>query len=133
MKLKEIILASAFTLGAVSLCEAGTIYLTGSTAMRGSIYTTLRTAGSVFTAVPTTTTYERSATAAASGANYMVFSGTLVGGSGTTVIKCHWSGSEGGIRDVVTGVSELFVDDSIADGANHTGSPGTTISHAADL
>ncbi len=130
MKLKEIILAGAFMLGAVSLCEAGTIYLTGSTAMRGSIFTTIRTAGSVFTAVPTTTTYEGSS---ASGANYMVFSGTLVGGSGTTVIKCHWSGSEGGIRDVATGASELFVDDSIADGANHTTSPGTTIGHNVDL
>src|SRR5882672_162157 len=114
MKLKEIILASAFMLGAAGLCEAGTIYLTGSTAMRGSIYTTLRTAGSVFTGVPTTTTYDHSVAAGASGANYMVFSGTLVGGSGTTVIKCHWSGSEGGIKDVVvTGATELFVDDSI--------------------
>jgi hypothetical protein len=130
MKLKKLIVASALSLGFVSLCEAGTIYLTGSTAMRSSIYTTIRTPGSVFTALPTTTTYEGSS---ASGANYMVFSGTLVGGSGTTVIKCHWSGSEGGIRDVVTGATELFVDDSIVDGANHTGSPGTTISHSADL
>lgn len=130
MKVKEIILASALSLGAISLCDAGTIYLTGSTAMRGSIYTTIRTAGSVFTAVPTTTTYEGSS---AGGANYMAFSGTLVGGSGTTVIKCHWSGSEGGIKDVVTGASELFVDDSILDGATHTGSPGTTISHNVDL
>jgi hypothetical protein len=63
----------------------------------------------------------------------MVFSGTLVGGSGTTVIKCHWSGSEGGIRDVASGASELFVDDSIVDGAAHTTSPGTTISHNVDL
>jgi hypothetical protein len=130
MKLKQIILASAFMLGAVSLCEAGTIYLTGSTAMRSSIYTTIRTAGSVFTAVPTTTTYEGSS---ASGANYMVFSGTLVGGSGTTVIKCHWSGSEGGIKDVVTGGSQQFVDDSIVDGANHTTAPGTTVGHNVDL
>jgi hypothetical protein len=130
MKLKQIILASAFTLGAVSLCEAGTIYLTGSTAMRSSIFTTITKPGSVFTAAPVTTTYEGTS---ASGANYMVFSGTLVGGSGTTVIKCHWSGSEGGVKDVALGTSELFVDDSIVDGANHTGSPGTTISHSADL
>lgn len=34
---------------------------------------------------------------------------------------------------MVTGASETFVDDSIVDGANHTGSPGTTISHSADL
>src|SRR5690242_20225133 len=99
MKFKEVIVASALSLAFVSLCDAGTLYLTGSTAMRSSIYTTIRTAGSVFTGVPTTTTYEGSS---ASGANYMVFSGTLVGGSGTTVIKCHWSGSEGGIRDVAT-------------------------------
>lgn len=130
MKLNKLILASAFTFGVVSLSDAGTIYLTGSTAMRGSIFTTITKPGSVFTAAPVTTTYEGSS---ASGANYMVFSGTLVGGSGTTVLKCHWSGSEGGIRDVVTGATELFVDDSIVDGANHTGSPGTTISHNVDL
>lgn len=133
MKLREIILASALVVGTVSLCEAGTIYLTGSTAMRGSIYTTFRTAGSVFTAVPTTTTYDHSVAAGAAGANYMVFSGTLVGGSGTTVIKCHWSGSEGGFKDVVTGATELFVDDSIVDGADHTAVPGTTIAHNVDL
>jgi hypothetical protein len=130
MKLKQIILTSALMLGAVSLCEAGTIYLTGSTAMRGSIFTTITKPGSVFTAAPVTTTYEGSS---ASGANYMVFSGTLVGGSGTTVIKCHWSGSEGGIKDVVTGGTQLFVDDSIVDGATHTASPGATISHNVDL
>jgi hypothetical protein len=130
MKLNKVILASAVSLGAISLSSAGTIYLTGSTAMRGSIFTTITKPGSVFTAAPVTTTYEGSS---ASGANYMVFSGTLVGGSGTTVIKCHWSGSEGGIRDVATGASELFVDDSIVDGANHTASPGTTISHNVDL
>jgi hypothetical protein len=130
MKLKQIILTSALMLGAVGLCEAGTIYLTGSTAMRSSIFTTITKPGSVFTAAPVTTTYEGSS---ASGANYMVFSGTLVGGSGTTVIKCHWSGSEGGVKDVVTGGTQLFVDDSIADGATHTASPGTTISHNVDL
>jgi hypothetical protein len=130
MKLKKVILASALSLGALSLSNAGTIYLTGSTAMRSSIFTTITKPGSVFTAAPTTTTYEGSS---ASGANYMVFSGTLVGGSGTTVIKCHWSGSEGGIKDVATGATEQFVDDSIVDGANHTASPGTTIGHTADL
>jgi hypothetical protein len=130
MKFNKSIVAAAIALGAVGLTDAGTVYMTGSTALRGSMFTTIRTAGSVFTAVPVTTTYEGSS---ASGANYMVFSGTLVGGVGTTVLKCHWSGSEGGIKDVVTGASELFVDDSIVDGANHTGSPGTTISHNADL
>jgi hypothetical protein len=130
MKLKKIILASALSLSLVSVCDAGTIYLTGSTAMRGSIFTTITKPGSVYTAAPVTTTYEGSS---ASGANYMVFSGTLVGGSGTTVIKCHWSGSEGGIKDVVTAATEQFVDDSIVDGANHTGSPGTTVGHNADL
>jgi hypothetical protein len=49
------------------------------------------------------------------------------------VIKCHWSGSEGGIKDVAAGATEQFVDDSIVDGANHTASPGTTIGHTADL
>jgi hypothetical protein len=130
MKINKLILAAAFGLGAVSLCEAGTIYMTGSTAMRSSIFTTITHAGSVFTAVPVTTTYEGSSP---SGANYMVFSGTLVGGSGTTVLKCHWSGSEGGIKDVATSAIEQFVDDSIVDGANHTASPGTTIGHTADL
>jgi hypothetical protein len=130
MKLNKVILAGASCLGAISLCNAGTIYLTGSTAMRGSIYTTITKPASVFTAAPAFTTYEGSS---ASGANYMVFSGTLVGGSGTTVIKCHWSGSEGGIRDVASGANETFVDDSIVDGLSHTTSPGTTITHNVDL
>ena len=107
--------------------------MTGSTTMRDSMYATLKTAGAVFTTVPITTTYEHSSAPGASGANHMVFSGTLVGGSGTTVVKCHWSGSEGGIKDLATGASELFVNDTIVDGTDHTASPGSTVSHDVDL
>lgn len=132
MKLKQNILA-ALSLGALSVCDAGTIYMTGSTAMRFSMVATLQTPGAVFVGAPTATFYEHSGTTDGTAANYMVFSGTLVGGSGTTVLKCHWSGSEAGVKDLATGGAELFVDDSIVDGADHTASPGTTIIHSVDL
>jgi hypothetical protein len=123
-------MAGALTLGVAGMVNAGTVYMTGSTAMRGVVYTTMRNAGAVFTAVPTTTLFE----GGGSSANYMAFSGTLVGGSGTTVIQCHWSGSEGGIRDVASGATEQFIDPSLLDGTDHGAtSPSSTVGASADL
>jgi len=129
MRLREMFLSGALSLGVMSVCHAGTVYLTGSDVIRSSVETAIRTPGVVYTAVPVTTTY--SGTCAQD--VYKVFSGTLVGGGGTTVIKCHWSGSEAGIKDVASGTLETFIDDSIADGANHAGLPPVTISHGVDL
>jgi hypothetical protein len=64
----------------------------------------------------------------------MAFQGTLVGGSGTTTIECAWSGSEAGIKDVATGLSENFIDPSLLDGNDHgTNVPATLTSQPVDL
>jgi len=134
MKINKSILALALGLGSLSLANAGTVYLSGSTALRGSVYTAIRTAGVVFTAVPSTTLYDGGSAGnnAGSGANYMAFQGTLVGGSGTTTLLCHWSGSEEGIKDVaVPATSETFIDPSTLDGADHGTNQPTTVSHSA--
>jgi hypothetical protein len=130
MKLNKTVLASVLGLSVASYCGAGTIYMTGSTAMRGTVFTTMTTAGVVFTGVPTTTLFG----GGGSSANYMAFSGTLVGGSGTTLIQCHWSGSEAGVADVATPRTSTFIDPSLLDGTDHgTNNPSVTASGTVDL
>ena len=126
------ILAAILGLSMASLCNAGTVYMSGSTAMRGTVYSALINPGTVFTAAPAITLYQ----GGGSSANYMAFQGTLVGGSGTTTIKCHWSGSEGGILDVAsnTVVTETFIADSLLDGTDHgTNVPSSTESANVNL
>jgi hypothetical protein len=129
MKINKSILATALGLSLVGASEAGTVYLTGSTAFRSQTYNALITPGSVFTAAPTLTTYDGSAP---NKANYMAFSGTLVGGGATTV-QCHWSGSEAGFIDTASNpqVPQTFA--ATLDGANHTGVPTSFVSHNVDL
>jgi hypothetical protein len=120
------------------LSNAGTVYMTGSTAMRSIVYSTIMNPGTVFQAAPSYTVYQGGSTSnnAGNSGNFMAFSGTLVGGSGTTVIKCHWSGSEGGILDVASNtiVSETFIDDSLLDGHDHgTNVPAVTVSAYVNL
>lgn len=125
-------MAASLALGMTGLCNAGTVYLSGSTAMRGTVYSTLIAPGAVFTAAPTTTLFG----GGGSSANFMAFSGTLVGGSGTTVVQCHWTGSEGGILDVAsnTVVQNTFIDSSLLDGTDHgAANPGTTTSQNVNL
>jgi hypothetical protein len=130
MKMNKYLLVTALLSTMAGKSNAGNVYMTGSTAMRGVVYNTIKAAGAVFTGVPTTTLFQ----GGGSSANYMAFSGTLVGGSGTTVIQCHWSGSEGGIKDVATGTTESFIDPSLLDGTDHgTNVPSLTITHAGDL
>jgi hypothetical protein len=138
MKINKFAMAAALGLGIAGVCNAGTVYLTGSTAMRGIVYNAIEAPGVVFTAAPATTVYQGGTTGnnAGSGANYMAFSGTLVGGSGTTVIQCHWTGSEGGIGDVAsnTVVQNTFMDPSLMDGTDHgTNSPALTVSDYVNL
>jgi hypothetical protein len=133
MKLKKIILAAAFSLGVVSLAGAATtVYVTGSTAFRAAFYNAIKTSGVVFTAAPTNTLYG----GGGSGANYMEFEGTLIGG-GDTIVECHWSGSEGGMLDVAsnTVVKEQFIDPSLFDGTDHgsTNPPTLTSPVSVDL
>jgi hypothetical protein len=133
MKLNQSILAAVLGLSAVSLANADEIYLTGSTAARAAVYTTLMNPGSVFTATPIFTGFGNKG----NGDTYMAFSGTLVGGSGTTVVNCLWSGSEAGIVDVGTsGKTENFMADSLISStttSDPAGSPSSTQAHQVDL
>src|SRR6267142_4972191 len=123
---KKLILATAL-FGVVGLSNAATVYLSGSTAIRGTVQTVLQTGGStpqnVFAAAPTVTVYETN--------NYMTFSGTAsaAAGGGPLIVKCHWSGSEAGMHDVASGLSENFLTAAASDGAN----PGATSPTAGQL
>ena len=129
MKIYRSILLAVLGLGVAGAAQAGTVYLTGSTAFRSQTFDALSTAGAVFSAAPTITTWEGAAPAKA---NYMAFTGTVIGGGSTTVL-CHWSGSEAGFGDTasVPQPTEQFA--AVQDGANHTGSPTSFVSHTADL
>ena len=69
----------------------------------------------------------------------MIFVGTLVGGTGTTTLHCHWSGSDGGIDNVsLAGTTNPNRLASFAnppyDGVDHgTGLPASSSSHEVDL
>jgi hypothetical protein len=114
---KKLILAAAMSLVAAGLSNAATVYLTGSTALRSTVQTTLQAVGNtpqnVFSALASSTFYENK--------NYMVFIGTAsaAAGGGPLTVKCHWSGSEAGIHDVASGLSQNFVTDAAADGVDH--------------
>src|SRR5437899_6643401 len=110
IRLKAAFLTSALSLGFVDLAGAAQyVYITGSTAARNAAYTALNST-SVFDSAPTFVGYGNST---ASKCTYMEFSGTItISGVATAVIvKCAWSGSEGGIRDIATGLSEPFLND----------------------
>jgi hypothetical protein len=60
----------------------------------------------------------------------MGFAGTLVGGSGTTLLNCFWSGSEDGILHVASNsvVNQTFMQDSLIStttGSDNSGTPAT--------
>src|ERR1700690_2405213 len=79
MKLNKSLLAVALGLSVAGVSQAGEVYLTGSTAMRSTIYTVLNTPNVVFSGTPVFTGYGGKG----SGDNYMAFYGTLKGGSGS--------------------------------------------------
>ncbi|HEX3799003.1 MAG TPA: hypothetical protein VH413_09910 [Verrucomicrobiae bacterium] len=119
----------ALGMSAVTLASAQTVYLTGSTAFRGNVFTALSTDNIVFHPAPAVTTYGGKG----SGSTFMAFVGTPKGGSGTLTVLCDWSGSEAGISDVATpgGASEAFPNPPY-DGLNDAGNP-TTFTHAVDI
>lgn len=133
MKINKSLLAVALGLSVASLSQAGEIYLTGSTAMRSTIYQVITAPGVVFQSAPVFTGFGGKG----GGDNYMAFVGTLVGGSGQTIINCHWSGSEDGLQHLVTGANQTFMDDSLIQTSssvdNAASAPGTTQSKPCDL
>ena len=110
MNSKSFVLAGVLSLGFAGLAGASTqyIYVTGSTAARGAFYSAVTDGSTVFDAAPT---FAGMGNATGSKCGYMVFSNTI---SGTpTIIKCTWSGSEGGIGDLAGNLSESFLVDSV--------------------
>src|SRR5665213_3135686 len=135
MKIEKSILLAVLGLSMAGIAQADEIFLTGSTAARSAVFNTMTNPGSVFTATPVMTLFG----AKGGGDTFMAFAGTLVGGSGTTIINCDWSGSEAGIVDVATtgGKSETFIADSListsTSNGDPSGNPSSTQSHVVDL
>lgn len=139
MKINKTMLAVALGLSVAGFSRAETIYLTGSTAMRSTIYSELTNSGTVFTSQPVFTGYG-GGTAGASGPKdtYMAFYGTLNGGSGSTTINCYWSGSEDGILHVASNsvINQTFMDQSLvqtSSSQDNAGNPGTITPEPANL
>ncbi len=113
MKANQVLTAALVALGFVSVASAdNVVYLTGSTAFRGTVYNALHTPGTVFDGAVTEAEFGSSQ----SGANYMLFHGNINGTA--TYINCAWSGSEAGIASA----SNVTIDN---DGSPLAGSPET--------
>ena len=126
MKINRTILAAALGLSIAGASQAGTVYLTGSTAARSTVQLALQTAGIVFNAAPTFTAYESD--------NYMAFVGNDLHGNPLTV-ECHWSGSEAGIKDIALGQNGTFLAVADFNGVDNgaTEPPSPTVTAQVDL
>jgi hypothetical protein len=135
MKINKTILLAVLGVSVAGIASADEIFLTGSTAARAAVYQTMTNPGCVFQSAPIQTLFGGSG----SGDTYMAFTGTLVGGSGSTTINCTWSGSEAGIVDVATpgGKDETFMADSYWQNASgnsdNTTGPASTQQHFVDV
>ncbi len=116
MKINNAIITAALALGVAGSSFGGTVYISGSTAMRGTIYNVLSATNTVFNGIPAVTADSTSP----SGANHMAFVGTLKGGSGTTTILTSWSGSEAGIANVASNTATAFYASFLNSGINVT-------------
>jgi hypothetical protein len=127
MNTKSIILAGAFALGFASMARAATqyVYMTGSTAARNAFYLTIIDGATVFDATPTVVAQGNSDP---SKATYHLFHGKI--GGADTILKAHWSGSEGGISDITGSATETFLDDSAVSSSS---SPGPFANSTVDL
>ncbi|MGO8677237.1 MAG: hypothetical protein ACLQVX_15370 [Limisphaerales bacterium] len=128
MNNKSILLAGALSLCVASMASAAQYaYMTGSTAARAAFYTAIMDGTTVFDATPTVITQ---GSTSPGGATYMNFVGTLGGVS--TILKCHWSGSEGGISDLAGSGTEQFLDDTAVN-ALSSATPGPFVNSTVDL
>jgi hypothetical protein len=113
MKKMSLLTAALISLGLVSQASAdNTIYLTGSTAFRSTVFTALTTAGTIFDAAPDFQAEDGGS--AINKVNYMLFHGNI--GGVATYIDCSWNGSDAGMA-CIAGVT---IDN---DGAPLFGSP----------
>lgn len=136
MKINNLVLAGALSLGLAGIANAqNRVYLTGSTAFRPSVYDALK---SLFDASPAVqiAAYKCSAvgTVDPHTSGQTEFKGNI--GGAAYIIKCAWSGSEGGVSDVAKNTSESFIDDIGVNGVQAISSTSTasaTDSHAVDL
>ena len=126
MNMKSILLAGAISLGAITLASAATqyVFVTGSTAARAAFFTAVSDNNTVFDAAPS---FVGQGSGTPASCSFMSFHGNI--GGNDTIVKCHWSGSEGGIADLVGG-TQSFLDDAAT---SSSGTPGPTISSAVDL
>ena len=123
---KSLVLAGA--VGIASLASAATqyVYVTGSTAGRNAFYLAVNDGSTVFDSAPTVVAQGSSDPAKAT---YHLWHGNI--GGQDTIIKAHWSGSEGGISDIAGSTSTPTF---LTDGApNSSSSPGPFISSTVDL
>src|SRR5262245_28973559 len=105
MNTKSLILTTAMSLGIASLATAQVrVYMTGSTAGRAAIFNTITDGSSVFDAAPTILPGT-----ATSGSSLVNFRGNI--GGVDTILKCAWSGSEGGIADIAGSGTQTFLND----------------------
>lgn len=110
MKTSNIISAALIALGIVSQAKADpTVYLTGSTAFRSTVYNALvsgagTNGGGVFDSTPSWETYGNGTPGSGT---YMIFHGNIAGSP--VYIDCAWSGSEAGIASA-SGVTLTNVD-----------------------
>ena len=130
MNNKSLLLTGAIGLSLVNMADAvNYVYITGSTAARNSAVQAIKDPGVVFDTV-SSVVYQSSSTDYK--ATYQNVTGHLRGDAAgvVTTVKCHWSGSEGGIADLVGG-TEQFLDDSAVN--NTTNTPGPFVSSPVDL
>src|SRR5215467_121075 len=129
MTTKSLVLAGTIVLAIAQLAQAATqyVYVTGSTAARVTFFNAVTNGSTVFDAAPTFITQGN---ADPSKASYMNFHGNLSGVD--TLLKCHWSGSEGGISDIAGSGTQSFLDDA-APNSLGSSTPGPFISSTIDL
>jgi len=119
MKIKSILMTSAFALVSASLAKADvTINITGATAFRSAASTAIK---NTFTSVDYA--YNGSSF---TGATYQILKGSFPGVSGNTTIRTNWSGSVEGIRDLAQQNNISFLPTSTTMSSGGTANATTT-------
>ena len=131
MKTIKTIMAGSLALAAATQMASAdvTVRITGSTAFRAATQTAI---SHIFSSLAGYTTDTGNLTSA----NYAIFKGTVAGVSGTTIIKCDWSGAVAGVRDVSQGNAINYYPDSTAVAVapgNTLAISGNSVSEVPDL